>query len=137
MAKSLVRGLLAGTIATGVLTWFERFERGLLGRTPQYHAVSIADRLRRNLLRRHTSHATARRLGRNLKWVYGPVLGALYGLQADLLPQSPWSAGLQLGHEIFVFERTALPLTGATSSLRLWSPLERLLLRVHTAVFGL
>ena len=126
------RGAVAGIVGTAVLH--------LLGsktdRDTVYAPKRLALRLASRYAKQRLSSRQARRAGTALRWLYGPSWGVALGQTQDRLGEPYVVAGVQLALAIWAFELIALPLTGATPSLRDWGPRQILGDAVQALLFG-
>ncbi|HZL19160.1 MAG TPA: hypothetical protein VFG23_15595 [Polyangia bacterium] len=127
-------GLVAGLAGTAVLSIFESLERRLLGREPVYAPARLVARLaaRAGIA---IGASRARRLGRAMRWVYGPSLGIASAWLSSPSGPRPGRV-LRRAAAILGFELVALPLVGAVPPLAAWPSVELLLLAAHTSAFA-
>ncbi|HWE22789.1 MAG TPA: hypothetical protein VG496_02500 [Myxococcales bacterium] len=112
-------GLAAGVLATAALGQFERLERAFLGKEPPYAPPRVAERL-----------FGSRRLGRLLRWTYGPSLGIVYALLRSRL--GPFAVAY--GASVALAELVLMPRACALPRLR---GRERIALFAHAIAFAL
>lgn len=137
-ARSWRRGVLAGVLGTGVVSGAEALRDRWLGHAAPYAARRIGARLAWRLARVRLHPAQARRVGRLLRYTYGPALGVACAGVAWRTRRWPLALeALATGGALFALEWVGLPAVGATPPTRTWSRAERGALLAQTLAFGL
>lgn len=117
--------LVAGMVGTTLLKMLEPLARRALGGPPVFAPPEMAEQLFRRP-----------QLGGLMSWTYGPLLPV--ALSPTLrVPLPGVGRGAVLGLAVYLIERVALPLTGATPAFREWKPAERRWLLLRDLAFGL
>jgi hypothetical protein len=108
----------------------------LLGQLPPYSSqLFISNMAARAGLR--LSQGQARTMGFLYRLAYGTGLGLVFGcLGGRYALRRPGATGAALGASIMLFELLTMPPLGITPPVSRWTRAERLLLIVHTAVYG-
>jgi len=130
-------GAVAGALGTLALSAFEPVRDVLLGRPPVYAVRALATRGARRTWGVRLSSRSAQGWGLLARWLYGPMLGAVYAAWRSRLPAPARLGGLTLGVAVGLLERGALPWLGVTPPWRSWPPREKTLLGVQVLLFGI
>ncbi|MFL5359019.1 hypothetical protein [Archangium sp.] len=135
--RRLLRGLGSGVVGTLALSGWEPLRDALLGHSPPYSTREIARRGARRWLGVRLGAREAQRWGLAMRWLYGPMLGAVYAWLRPVLPPASRLRGLTLAGGLWLFERLSFPLLRVTRAPRTWSPEEHRLLALQGLLFGL
>ena len=130
--NEVLRGAAAGAIGTAALELVAPIERAIVGDAPPFSPRQLAAAI----LRRVAPDARRRRvarLGRAMRWTYGPGLGIAYALLAARSRRPLAQRSLLLGAAIFGFELIALP---AVVGTQLYRPRTLAALALHVAAFA-
>jgi hypothetical protein len=119
-------------VATGALELVAPVDRAVAGGVPPFAPEQIAAALCRRLGAHPTPRQRAR-IGRLLRWSYGPGWAIVYALARERLPRGRWVRAALLGGAIFGFETAALPLLVGR---RLFRPRVAGALVLHVALFA-
>lgn len=129
-----VWGAVAGAGGTLALSLAEIVERRALGRRAVYDPCVMARAW--PVTRSLATKLGARPLGLAMRWVYGPTLGAIFGVWRRAARRRRPARGVALGAAIYCSELALLPRIGATPPLRSWPRGDVVTLALHTLVFG-
>lgn len=135
--SGLLRGALAGAVATGCEAAWSACEPRLLGgRRPVFDTSVMAHRLVRAASGRSLDEDQARRIGTAMRLVYGPSWAMLLGVATARHRPKLLRTTVLLAGTIWVIELATLPLVRATPPLRLWPGTDVALDLSNTVVYA-